>query len=176
VKQLFLRHVEIFPPQGTDVRNNFFSVQRAPSEQYPGRRYAGICAPGKRIKTGIIRSYVAHLAAAQLLYEKYGKHSDPWMTLVGYFKFIARTGRGTAVGGRFHAVAPARDCAPGLANRRKPLVKELTSRMGARTFPTFSTCLKWVSTRRMTGNGKNFRKPEKTSRNRCRLMCYWPRT
>ena len=44
------------------------------------------------LKTGIIRSYVAHLAAAQLLYEKYGKHSDPWMTLVGYFNSLRELG------------------------------------------------------------------------------------
>jgi hypothetical protein len=33
----------------------------------------------------LIRVYVAALAAAQTLYEKYGAAADPWMTLVGYF-------------------------------------------------------------------------------------------
>lgn len=33
----------------------------------------------------IIRTYVAHLAAAQVLYEKYDSLADPWMTLAGYF-------------------------------------------------------------------------------------------
>ena len=45
VHSLFLRDVEIFPPQGTDVRDNFFARQREPGEEYPGRRYLGICAP-----------------------------------------------------------------------------------------------------------------------------------
>jgi hypothetical protein len=135
VKQLFLRHVEIFPPQGTDVRNNFFSVQRTPSEKYPGRRYLGICAPGKRIKTGIIRSYVAHLAAAQLLYEKYGKHSDPWMTLVGYFNSLRELGGARRLVDDSMRSLLRETVRRGLANRRKPLVKELTSRMGATDIP-----------------------------------------
>ncbi len=34
----FLRKVSIFPPQGLDVRDNFFSRQTHPSEDSPGRR------------------------------------------------------------------------------------------------------------------------------------------
>ena len=41
----FLRDVRVFPPNGLDVRDNFFALQRAPSEDLPGRRYVGICAP-----------------------------------------------------------------------------------------------------------------------------------
>ncbi len=41
----FLRDVRIFPPNGLDVRDNFFALQRAPSEDMPGRRYVGLCAP-----------------------------------------------------------------------------------------------------------------------------------
>ena len=37
---------ERFPPHGLDVQDNFFSLQRKPSETLPGRRYIGICAPG----------------------------------------------------------------------------------------------------------------------------------
>lgn len=35
-----------------------------------------------------MRVYVALLAAAQSLYETYGTHADPWMTLVGYFSSL----------------------------------------------------------------------------------------
>ncbi len=135
VKQLFLRSVEIFPPQGTDVRNNFFSVQRTPSEQYPGRRYLGICAPGKRIKSAIIRSYVAHLAAAQVLYEKYGKHADAWMTLVGYFNSLRELGGARRLVDDSIRALLRETVRRGLANRKKPLLKELTSRMGATDIP-----------------------------------------
>jgi hypothetical protein len=88
VNSLFLRKVEVFPPPGTTVDDNFFSIRREPSESTPGRIYIGICAPGKRLKAVLIRTYVAFLGAAQLLYAKYGKAADPWMTLVGYFNSI----------------------------------------------------------------------------------------
>jgi len=70
VHSLFLRHVQIFPAQGLDAGDNFFSIQRPPSDAYPGRRYLGICAPSIRHKTALIRSYIAFLAAAQQLYEE----------------------------------------------------------------------------------------------------------
>jgi len=90
----FLRKVSIFPPHGLDVQDNFFSRQRAPSEETPGRRYIGICASGRRLKVALIRVYVALLSAAQTLYEKngYGKEVDPWMTLIGYFNSMRELG------------------------------------------------------------------------------------
>lgn len=89
VHSLFLRRVSIFPPQGLDAGDNFFSLQRPPSDQYPGRRYLGICAPGIRHKTALIQAYVAFLAAAQQLYEATkNSDADPWMTLVGYFNSL----------------------------------------------------------------------------------------
>src|SRR5262249_23750043 len=59
----FLREVRVFPPSGLEVRDNFFALQRVPSEEMPGRRYIGICAPGRRLKVALIRVYVALLSA-----------------------------------------------------------------------------------------------------------------
>jgi len=92
VHKLFLRRVNLFPPHGLDVRDNFFSLWREPSEEYPGRIYMGICAPGRRLKAALIRVYVAFLCAAQALYEQYGRAIDPWMTLVGYFNSMRELG------------------------------------------------------------------------------------
>jgi len=92
VHKLFLRTVNVFPPNGLDVRDNFFSLQREPSEEHPGRRYIGICAPGRRLKAALIRVYTAFLCSAQALYEKYGKTADPWMSLVGYFNSMRELG------------------------------------------------------------------------------------
>ena len=92
VRSLFLRTVNIFPPPGLDVRDNFFSVQREPTAQEFGRRYLGICAPGRRLKAALIRVYTAYLCSAQALYEKYGTRVDPWMTLVGYFNSMRELG------------------------------------------------------------------------------------
>lgn len=91
-RSLFLRTVNIFPPPGLDVKDNFFSVQREPSEEQFGRRYIGICAPGRRLKAALIRVYVAYLCSAQALYEEYGARVDPWMTAVGYFNSMRELG------------------------------------------------------------------------------------
>ncbi len=92
VHNLFLRRLNVFPPPGLDVRDSFFSLQRTPSEQNPGRLYLGICAPGKRLKAALIRVYVAFLCAGQALYEQHGRVTDPWMTLVGYFNSMRELG------------------------------------------------------------------------------------
>ena len=94
VHATFLRRVSIFQPNGLEAQDNFFALQRTPSEDLPGRRYIGICAPGRRLKVALIRVYVALLSAAQTLYEKkgYGKEVDPWMTLIGYFNSMRELG------------------------------------------------------------------------------------
>jgi len=85
VHQLFLRRVRIFPPPGLDVEDSFFARERPLSDEDFGRVYLGVCAPGRRLKAVLIRVYVAFLASAQTLYQRYGSAADPWMTLVGYF-------------------------------------------------------------------------------------------
>jgi hypothetical protein len=92
VHNVFLRHVSVFPPYGLDAEDNFFSLQRPPDEEHPGRRYLGLCAPGTRQRAALIHTYVAFLAAAQRLYERCGAESDPWMTLVGYFNSLRQLG------------------------------------------------------------------------------------
>lgn len=85
--QVFWRGLEVFPPPGLDAGDSFFALQRDVS-QAPGRRYLGVCAPGRRIKVVEIRLYVALMGAAQKLFETYGVAVDPWMTLVGYFSAL----------------------------------------------------------------------------------------
>jgi len=85
--QVFWRGLEVFPPPGLDAGDSFFAVQRDVSDA-PGRRYLGVCAPGRRIKVVEIRLYVALMGAAQKLFETYGVAVDPWMTLVGYFSAL----------------------------------------------------------------------------------------
>ncbi len=135
VHALFMRDVEVFPPQGTDVRDNFFSRQREPGEEYPGRRYLGICAPGKRLKAALIRVYVAHLAAAQKIYEKYGEAADPWMTLVGYFNSMRELGGMRRLVDDDVRLRLQSTEDRGLANRKTPSVEELTSRRSSADIP-----------------------------------------
>ena len=77
VQKLFVRKLDVFPPQGTSIRDSFFALQRPVSPDFPGRRYLGICAFGRRYPVAMIRSYVANMAAAQVLYEKYD-HPHEW--------------------------------------------------------------------------------------------------
>lgn len=92
VRSLFLRTVNVFPPPGLDVKDNFFSVQREPTAENFGRLYIGVCSPGRRLKAVLIQVYVSMLCSAQALYEKYGKAVDPWMTVVGYFNSMRELG------------------------------------------------------------------------------------
>jgi hypothetical protein len=135
IRALFLRDVRVFPPQGLDVEDNFFSVQRAPSDKYPGRRYIGVAAFGKRLKLALIRVYVAYLAASQSMFQKYGGAVDPWMTLLGYFNSMRE------LGGMRRLVdddvrSRLRDMdRRGLSRRHTPALEELTSRKNSRDIP-----------------------------------------
>jgi hypothetical protein len=85
---LFQRRLSAFPPPVLDVKDTFFSEQIVPSETAPDRRYVGICARGHRLKAAEARLVMSLLAAAQLLFEKYGAAADPYMTVVGYFSSL----------------------------------------------------------------------------------------
>lgn len=137
VKNLFLRDVQVFPPHGTEVSDNFFSIQRQPSSDYPGRRYLGLCAFGKRYPVALIRVYVAAMAAAQKLYQDYDSAVDPWMTAVGYFNSI-RELAGTRRLVEDDIRSRLRDAHQrGLVRRdiRLGAVEELTSRKGGTDIP-----------------------------------------
>lgn len=135
VEALFLRRVNIFPPQGLDVEDNFFSLQRQPSEETPGRRYLGICANGRRLKAALIRVYAAYLAAAQALYDRYGSAADPWMTLVGYFNSMSELGGMRRLVEDDISSRLRRMDQRGLAKRRYLNVDELTSRKSSSQIP-----------------------------------------
>jgi hypothetical protein len=135
IERLFLRKVAIFPPQGIDVTDNFFSRQRRPDMETPGRRYLGICAHGKRLKAAQIRVYVAYLSAAQVLYEKYGAAADPWMTLVGYFNSMNQLGGMRRLVDDEIKSRVWRMEQRGLAQRGSMSVEELTSRKSSTDIP-----------------------------------------
>ncbi len=135
VHSLFLRRVNVFPPQGIDIKDNFFSIQREPSEEYPGRCYVGVCAPGTRLKAALIRVYVALLSAGQSLFEKYGSAADPWMTLVGYFNSLRELGGMVRLVDDDIRSRLRKMDERGLAKRLIYNHEELTSRKGASDIP-----------------------------------------
>lgn len=135
VQKLFVRKLEVFPPQGTSIRDSFFALQRPTGDKYPGRRYLGISAFGRRYPVALIRNYVAHMAATQYLYDKYDKLADPWMTLAGYFNSI-RELAGTRRLVEDDIRARLRDADQrGLAKRRVRALEELTSRKSGTDIP-----------------------------------------
>ena len=135
VRKLFVRKLEVFPPQGTNIQDSFFAIQREIGQEHPGRRYLGICAFGRRYPVAMIRTYVAHLAAAQVLYDQYDSLADPWMTLAGYFNSI-RELAGTRRLVEDDIRARLRDADQrGLAKRRVRAVEELTSRKSGTDIP-----------------------------------------
>lgn len=138
VYSLFLRSLNIFPPSGLEIRDNFFSLQRPSSEKTPGRKYIGVCAPGRRLKAALIRVYVAFLSAGQVLFEKYGLDADPWMTLVGYFNSLRELGGMKRLVDDDVRTRLRKMEDRGLANRTlftPDTVKELTSRLGSTAIP-----------------------------------------
>ncbi len=129
---LFRRRLAVFPPPVLDVEDSFFARQRSIGEDAPGRRYVGLCAPGQRLKAVEARVMVTALAAAQLLYEKYGEDADPWMTTVGYFTALRElAGMRRLIDDDVRARLP-KAARRGLGLRRgRPIVRELTSRVSS---------------------------------------------
>lgn len=135
VQQLFNRCVEVFPPPGVDSRDNFFSLERPVGPECPGRVYMGICPTGNRMPPMTVRVYATVMAAAQLLYEKFGALADPWMTTVGYFNSV-RELAGTRRLVEDEVRHRLKDkFQRGLAPRRVKNVEELTSRQGSHKIP-----------------------------------------
>ena len=134
IRSLFLRDVQVFPPPGLDTADSFFAKQR-PADRMSGRRYIGICANGRRLKAALIRVYIAHLAAAQKLYEDYGVHADPWMTLVGYFSSLRELAGTRRLVDDDVSNRVRRMNRRGLASRPIRVVQELTSRLGSTEIP-----------------------------------------
>ena len=90
VAALFDRDVAVFPAQGLEASDSFFARQ---DDSIPGRMYVGVYAPGKSVKTSLVRVYAAMLSRA--LYEFEGSPSpqtDAYMTLVCYFNSIRELG------------------------------------------------------------------------------------
>jgi hypothetical protein len=136
-RQLFLRDLRVFPPPGLDADDSFFARERPPSEEDPGRLYLGVCAPGRRLKAVLIRTYVAFLAAAQRLYDELGQAADPWMTLVGYFNAMQELAGMRRMCEDDVRTRLGKTERWGLANRRlgPTSIRELTSRLNAADIP-----------------------------------------
>jgi len=156
INDLFGRRTAVFPPPGLDADDNFFA-RRRPITARPGRRYVGICAQGVRTKSVAIRVYVAQLAAAQLLHERYGRNeiTDPYMALVGYFNSLRDLGGMRRLVEDDISTRLTRTDRRGLARRHADTIAELTSRMSSDASPDILEKLD----RRFTGRPRGSPRP-----------------
>ena len=141
VNNVFMRRVAVFPPNGLDVADNFFAIQR-PIEQMSGRRYMGVCSPGNSRPAMLIRVYTAFLTASQALFERFGQVADPYLTTVGYFNSLRELGgmkrlAEDDVQTRSYRVQMSLVDRPGLAQRSVNNIQELTSRVSSQDIPKY---------------------------------------
>lgn len=91
IQRLYGRDVvAVFPPAGIDPSETFFSRAAEGGE----RLYLGVAAPGRPMKTILLRVYVSLLAAAFREHDPKALDSpaDPYLTLVGYFNNLRELG------------------------------------------------------------------------------------
>lgn len=88
---LFRRRVAVFPPPGIQSTDSWFGTE-VPREEAPGRLYVGVSAPGKSVKTALVRVYAALLSRARAIHDAEPGVGDPYMTLVGYFNSLRELG------------------------------------------------------------------------------------
>lgn len=82
-----------FPPNGFEIGDSFF-IRELPVEEYPFRRYVGICGSGQSVKTTLLRTYASLLQTSYSLSltDEFKDSIDPYYTLVGYFNSIRELG------------------------------------------------------------------------------------
>jgi len=83
----------LFPPSGIDIKDSFFTREIS-VDVSPFRKYCGISASGKSVKTTLLRVYAILLQAALHLADQpeYKGLIDPYYTLIGYFNSIRELG------------------------------------------------------------------------------------
>lgn len=87
------KNLHIFPSQGLEFGNTWFSEEKKIDEKYPGRLYAGILASGyPSAQTAIVRSYSSVLQKVKEQENNITDNIDYYWTLLGYFNSIRELG------------------------------------------------------------------------------------
>lgn len=90
VNGLFERRAVVFPPPGLTAGDSFFA-QAQSLEKASGRLYLGVFAPGRSVKTALVRVYSTLLASLGEV-DAAPKDLDPYFTMVGYFNSLRELG------------------------------------------------------------------------------------
>jgi hypothetical protein len=142
VQALFARELRVFPPLALEPEDSFFAVETPVSDEAPGRLYVGIMAPGKSMKTALVRVCSSLLSAAAGLRSQSEERADPYLTLVAYFNSLRELGGAVRL---MEDDIPARLRqleSRGLPQRNKPVYEELTSRVRSDRIPVLLRRLK----------------------------------
>ncbi len=92
VRGIFARNVHLFPPSGLRAGDSFFAQAQLLSQR-PGRYYIGVYAPGRSVKSALVRVYALLLQVAGEQLAQYGSAvADAYTTLIGYFNSLRELG------------------------------------------------------------------------------------
>ncbi len=142
VRSLFGRELRVFPPLGLEPENSFFAREAPTSKDTPGRLYVGIMAPGKSMKTALIRTSAALLSAGAGLAAQDPGLADPYLTQVAYFNSIRELGGAIRLMEDDIRARMEQLAARGLPKRNRPVFAEMTSRVSSSEIPELLRRLK----------------------------------
>jgi hypothetical protein len=141
ILSLFARRLAVFPSPGLEAGHSFFAEEQ-PLNEMPGRKYVGIFAPGRSVKTALVRVYAALLASTGAMKNESGADLDPYQTLVGYFNSLRELGGAVRlieddVRSRMDVLAQPNRAQKYSFERRQmtDVVPELTSRVDSSQIP-----------------------------------------
>ena len=142
IQALFARELRVFPPLALEPEDAFFAVETPISDEAPGRLYVGVMAPGKSMKTALVRVSAALLSAGAGLRERSAERADPYLTLVAYFNSLRELGGAVRlmeddVRARLRQLENR-----GMPRRNRPVYEELTSRVSSDRIPLLLRRLK----------------------------------
>lgn len=140
VKALYASNkLNIFPPQGIKFGDTWFSEEKEPSAENPGRKYIGILAPGYRSgQTSVVRLYSSILQSTKTA-DFPPEVKDYYWTLLGFFNSIRELGMAASLVyadiREYLTTLQNRKLIPYEERRRLSLLKELTSRIASSEIP-----------------------------------------
>ena len=140
VKALYASdRLHIFPSQGLDFGDTWFSEEKRIDTENPGRRYVGVLAPGYQSgQTTVVRTYSPILQKVKSITASHDQKDFYW-TLLGFFNSIRELGMASSLVyadvSEYLTVLQNRNILP-FGDRRKYLqFKELTSRITSSQIP-----------------------------------------
>jgi hypothetical protein len=142
VRSLFGRELRVFPPLGLEPEDSFFAREAPTSKDTPGRLYVGVMAPGKSMKTALIRTSAALLSAGAGLASEDPGLADPYLTQVAYFNSIRELGGAIRLMEDDIRARMEQLAARGLPKRNRPVFAEMTSRVSSSEIPQLLRRLK----------------------------------